>query len=147
MALPAPAWFLIQEWAVKASEKWKLALKNEKMKELMKRLKIGLVEIGIFASSVVVMGLVFWFLSLTFFGSSQNGESRLLVSVSPAQKVGIPSSVESALPVLDQAKIETEAEPPSPMEEAKLPEELSTPARTEEDAPSAPLVEPVSVPV
>ncbi|MBI4669230.1 MAG: hypothetical protein HY747_08595 [Elusimicrobia bacterium] len=51
-----------------------------------KKRKIGFLEIVIFSGSLLVLGLIIWFISLTFFGSSKSSQAQLITVLSSPQK-------------------------------------------------------------
>lgn len=131
---------------------------------MKKKLHIGLLEIGIFGSSLVMMGLIFWFLSLTMFGSSRNSEARLLASFGTPGAAAAPSAamykapiaaapaaeVPVETPVVEESASAQEAAPATPappvVQEAPAPFVPEEPVQ-ETPAPAAPVQAKVEVPV
>ncbi len=69
--------------------------------------KIGFLEIGILSSSVLLLGLIVWFLTLTFFGSSSDSQAALLSSLSSGLRD--PGSASAADAQGEEAKEAREA--------------------------------------
>lgn len=102
----------------------------------IKKHKIGVIEVGIFSSSLMVLGLILWFFTLTFFGSNGNSEAKLLVAVGPsAGQVVSPKFLEKPIPL------------PSSGEELSLPSDVAAQTQPEElPVSKEPTVAPPSVP-
>ena len=58
--------------------------------------RVGLVEVGLFSSSLLLLGLVIWFFSLTFFGSSNDSQAQIASwAMSPASAARINPGMRS----------------------------------------------------
>jgi hypothetical protein len=92
------------------------------------RLPLGLLEISIFSTSLVMIGLLIWFLSLTLLGSRNSAQARLILSM------GNPSGREEnrAVPLQDiSAKPRAQAGASAPEAVQKPPETTPSPEKME----------------
>ncbi|GEM_PF-3650545 len=93
--------------------------------------KVGFLEVGIFGSSLLVLGLVIWFIALTFFGSRNESEARLLVALGPAA-----AAVKPLQGIIPPPAVVTIPVAPSALQEA--PKESPLPAASEQPGPEVP---------
>ncbi|MBI4369757.1 MAG: hypothetical protein HY547_05975 [Elusimicrobia bacterium] len=75
--------------------------------------RIGLVEIGLFSSSLLLLGLIIWFFSLTFFGSRAESEAQIatwvMSSGAPAKSISHGSAL--GLSALGAGRVPAAPEP------------------------------------
>ncbi|MBI2069259.1 MAG: hypothetical protein HYT79_01535 [Elusimicrobia bacterium] len=101
--------------------------------------KIGFLEVTIFGSSLLILGLMIWFLSLVFFGSSVDSKAQIMATLSTMEAAHVaglaPGSGQKAVPAGSgfpappQQQAQAFApEPAVKMEPAQQPEPQAAPA-------------------
>lgn len=110
------------------------------------RKRIGTLEIGIFGTSLLVLGLIIWFLTMTFFGSRNNSEAQALLVLGPAQAPLAAPVVSRPVPPPAQPKEQLVAQPAAPPAPVKAPEQEEVPTPNVPEPVVEPQTEPQTQP-
>ncbi|MFC1521472.1 hypothetical protein ACFL6Y_03595 [Elusimicrobiota bacterium] len=94
--------------------------------------RIGILEISIFGGSLLTLGLVIWFVSLTFFGSEGKSSAKLLVSIGPSaqQQAALSKKARQAVAVKKTTGFAAQTPIEQPRTQNRIQEPAAMPKQT-----------------